>query len=230
MPSSPAAFKEWLSGKCFLIDPPAWKVRTESDVVMLVPPLGFTLGLAAIALGVLAVGGFFIFVVSRGSDNIFDEIFKVISIAAGSCVAALGLGLLGYVVFRCLPNSAKGRYLIYSVPGRTVSLPREGLVVPISDILGLRLVSGNWVGPEGAQKREATAISELQLITKGRDGAVARALVAGMADSDFVKPRAKRLAEAMKLPLEVVTQHQGVSNPPRRRNSRSQYWSFDNDS
>lgn len=219
MPSHPAAFKEWLSGKCFLMDPPTWKVRTESEVVMLVSTWGATFGLAAAALAFLVFGGFFIFMASRGS---FD-IFGVLSIAAGTCVAALGLGLLGFVSFSCFPNSAKGPYLIYLIPEHTVSLAREGLVVPISEILGLRLVSGNFVGPEGAQKRKATAISELQLIMKGPNGAVAHALVAGMANSDYVKPRAKRLAEAMKMPFEVVMQHQGVSNPPRD-DPRSRAW------
>lgn len=223
MASNSASFKEWLGGKCCTIDPPVWSVRATPEYVRVVPAWGITVGVAGMLLGIFAIGGFFIWL-SWGFGGIMAYVFM----ALGGVVTVALAGVFGAFLVVYLIDNFRGAFCIYSVLDHTVSLPREGVTVPISDVLGWRLVSGNWVGPEGSQKRKAAPMSELQLIVKGRDGAVAYAVAAGDTDSRYVVPRARRLAEAMGVPLEVVTQRQGVSNPPQG-NPLASWWSTSQD-
>ena len=223
MASNSAAFNEWLGGKCCTIDPPAWSVRITPAFVRIVPARGILLGLAGILLGIFAFGVFFTRQ-SYESGGIIGYVVMAVGIVVTTCIAAVFITF--FAVY--LIENVRGPFLIYSVLDQTVSLPREGVTVPKSEVLGWRLVSGNWVGAEGSQRREAAPMSEIQLIVKGRDGTVAYAIAAGDTDSRYVGPRAKRLAEAMGVSLEVVKQRQGVSRPSQG-NPLANWWSTGQD-
>jgi hypothetical protein len=200
--SPPVAFKEWLSGRCFFVDPPAWTYELAPGRVAIVPTWKPTVFVAVM----------FFFIVGfvpllcwphyrlRNFDDIAGMVFGVFA-AVGA--AGCGISLVG-----CLVNQFRGPYFILPTSDQTVSLPRDRLVIPRADLLGWRVVLGNWVGPEGAQKVVHYALGELQLVVKTIDGEVAYPIVAGRPQS--VSKFAQEIAGLTLLPIEIVVQHQGV--------------------
>lgn len=133
----------------------------------------------------------------------------VAAITMGTVFTAIGIGVFGLGLWACVVNHLRGPYLVYSTERQTISLLREGMVVPVAEAVGWRLVSGNWIGPEGQQKRQDYPISELQLILKAPDGSMAYVVAGAKADS--VTEEARDVATLTELPLEIVKQHQGIS-------------------
>jgi hypothetical protein len=158
----------------------------------------------------------FVFWVSHGDHSIFGVVGMVFGIALG----ILAIAAFGTMTVTYLADHFKGPYLIYSVVYRNISLPREAIDVPIAEVLGWRLVSGNWIGPDGAQKMKSNPMSEVQLIIRTPEGPMAYAVVGGKVNS--ITAQAREIARATGMPLELVEQHQGISSPDP--STRVKWW------
>jgi len=191
--SHPAAFGEWLSGSCFYVEPLPWKCRAgAAGRVELIPDVRLILLFCAIAIPfMVGIAGFHFWNSGRGISGIVDK-------AIPGLVGAIALLGLGALLVKSLNERRKGPYLVYSPAGRTVRLQRRGTdVIRLADVLGLRMVSGNWVGPAGNQTKADKPVTELQLVVQTPSGPMSYAIVGGM-EGGSISAHARSLARLHK--------------------------------
>lgn len=212
MTKHPATFREWISGDFPYSDPPSWTCKLSKERVALVPSAKVLIASAAIFCGF----SIFVPIVVWTADSKND--FAVATILVGGGVLILGLGASGFMTIVFLRNYIRGPFLIYTAIDRSILLPRERLRFPISEVIHWRAVSGNRVGPAHSQKRKKYSMSELQLIVRVHDEAIAYVIVGNQTAS--ISDQARQIANATGVPLEIVIQSQGVSDEssqvPRR--------------
>lgn len=212
MISNPADFKEWLSGKCSCDDPPFWATRISQGGVAIVPGWKFIAIIATMFFFMTGVAGFGFWEASTQKDVI---LIRIGGMLITGFVGLLAFGALGAGLVVAVIDHLKGPYFIYSASRQSFSLPRQQLVASRANVLGWRLVSGNWIGFEGAQKFQDYPISELQLIVETPAGPVAFVVAGAGAFSAYsTDDKFHQIADATKLPLEIVKQHQGVTSKP----------------
>ncbi|WP_428938180.1 hypothetical protein [Fontivita pretiosa] len=162
-------------------------------------------------VGVCCAGILIFFIWNQAPWNekdAFSSCFKLITIAiVGTGCGSISAVML-FVLARALKDQRKGPYLVYSILSGTVRLPREKMVFRKAEVLGWRVVTGNWVGPDGHQTKWRDAISELQLIVQTGDGPMAYAVVGWCRIA--LTETVHELAQATGFPLEIVEQRQGV--------------------
>jgi hypothetical protein len=164
-------------------------------------------------LGFGVVDGFLFDRLKSFSHDV-DDAFFAIPFLVVSIGIALATVVVGAQMFRSGWEILRGPYAIYEHGTATFSLPRERLRFNRADIVGWRVVSGNWIGPEDSQKRREKPMSELQLIVRF-DGGQHACLVTGTL-SPSITDEATEIARATGLPLEIVVQHQGIQTPAVR--------------
>jgi len=202
---SPASFREWVSGTCFASFPPSWKVEVDQTRVTIRPAWKVTIFVA------LAWLVFFGFAPLAYFTRATDRIGKLVEIFFVGSVLVISLGVLAWFFMLCLRNQLQGPHLVYStsMQDHRIELPRYALVVPLDDVIRWRVVSGNWVGPQGMQKRQDSAITELQLIVKSLHGLMAYPVVAGYTAT--IDDLLQQVFKSIPLPVEKVEQSQGVT-------------------
>jgi hypothetical protein len=205
--SNSAEFKEWLSGKCSYSDPPDWTCHIRENRVAIVPGWRLIAILSAMVLFAAGVTGGVFWEKHSGRD--------ILSIGVMLFMGAFGIiviGGLGTALVASVLEHFKGPYLFYSDSDRKISLPRLSFVVSRASAVGWRVVSGNWIGPQNAQKFKESPMSELHLIVNTPTGLVAYTVVGAYARSDYsVTEKFQQIARATGLPIETVEQHQGIT-------------------
>jgi hypothetical protein len=217
MTKNSADFTEWISGDFPYSNPSAWTYKISHDRVILLPSLKILL-LCLILLGGFAALSPIILLSAKHQPSI-PTLLAVIFV--GGSIVIVGICGASFMFIIFMKNYWKGPYFIYSFLDHSVSLPRESIIIPITDILEWRLVSGNWFGPIGSQKRKEYPMSELQLVVKNETAATAYAVVGSRTES--ICAQAQEIARATHIPLKTVIQHQGVTSAPPPSN-RVQWW------
>ena len=166
---------------------------------------------AAVAAVASAGLGFFVLlednsIEHRSAASAVFEVAKFI-LLGGVCASISGLTLI--VVVLALKDQLKGPYLVFSPVRRTFELSRAELTFAAADVLRWRAVTGIRVGLAGRQKKWDYPVSELQLIVKRPDGAMAHPVVGWSRES--LAQTLDRLAEATSLPIEHVQQDQAIT-------------------
>jgi hypothetical protein len=206
-----ANFKEWLSGKCNYSEPSSWKCEMRSSQIVIVPTWKPTIILSLVLLGFAGAGVVALFI-NRHQTAWFFFIVGIVMYGGVTIISFVGLAL---VIVPALIDFPKGPYFIYNILRKDISLPRENISARFSDAVGWRVVSGNWIGPEGAQQKMDAPLSELHLILRINDDVMAFALTAGNLVS--ISEPARKIAHSTGLPLEFIEQHQGISHAPPRK-------------
>lgn len=203
MTTSPAVFREWLSGDCLYDEPPAWYCTNTPDGLRAVYGWRATAKLAFAVVFCLAYPAIW-FAGLLGGRDITSLILALVSVAIAVRFARS--------LTKCGIEHFRGPFLIYSTSCRSIMLPRYGLVVPVAGAVGWRLVSGNHVGLPGKQNRRREPICELQLVAEAPNGATTYVVAGGVAGpSEAMTMRAQAVAAATELSLEVIVQHQGIA-------------------
>ncbi|MDP9175419.1 MAG: hypothetical protein M3O30_16375 [Planctomycetota bacterium] len=214
MPNHPAGFKDWLSGTCNCSEPPCWSCKISPTSVAIVPGWKFIL-IASIMFFAFSIipGGLF------WGVHTDRTIFGIVGMTISGAVGVLGGGASIFLLATAFIERRKGPYLIYSTFDRKLMLPRESLVFPHTDALEWRLITGNWIGAEGQQKKQDFPISELHLIVKTPTGPLAYVVVGSTAYS--MTEQSRQIAKATGMPIEILEQHQGVTEEPKSKQMQS---------
>ena len=111
----------------------------------------------------------------------YGSMFATIGLVFISFVATILLGGSGYMLASALRNQHHGPFFIYTLSDQQISLPRIGFNGCFRDVVGWRLVSGNWTGPIDSQKKSDFPMSELQLIVNTSNDTIAYAVAGAKA-------------------------------------------------
>jgi hypothetical protein len=197
-----AHLKQWLSGSVFYSYPPVWSFRSTPGGFE-IAPAAKPLTIATIAALIFSIAIGIIAVVAIPRDAAGLVITSAILIAA-VLLAAVMLALF----IRALREHRKGPHLLYSPTEQTLTLPRQHRAFPQSELIGWRVVSGNWIGPADKRTRYPDAVSELHLIVKSPTGPIAYAIV-GWCTVPLTETL-QQIAQQTALPLEIINQDEGV--------------------
>lgn len=205
MKSNTAGFKEWLSGKCRCSDPPYWRCQISPDRIEIVPGWKLFIVASIMLVGFSGIPGYLFWSIHTEWD-----FFGIAGMLISGGVGIVGVGASGFLLVTVLIEQVKGPYFLYFTSDRKLRLPRELLVMPRENAIGWRLVTGNWIGADGNQKKQDFPISELQLIVKTADGLIALVVVGSKAYA--MTEQSRQVAHSTGLPLQIIDQHQGVTD------------------
>ena len=210
-----ADFKEWISGLCNYSNPPSWRSEVSATELRIVPAWKPFFLWCIFFIGSSTAGVLILLNLPHLNGQMsYPLLFDVPFIFVGSGMVAVAVVIL-VTVIRLLIQSAKGPFVIYYFLDGRFSLPRAGLKFNRSDVVGWRVVSGNWVGPERSQRKRFKPVSELQLVVRESVDTQRVYVIAGTLAPTFTENET-RIAELSALPFEIVVQQQGISFPAQK--------------
>ncbi len=178
------------------MNPPQWTCRVLPNRVEIRPRYGtLTVVASIVCLFIPAIGIAFLLSSTHILISVLIMIFGILPMEA----------LMLTVLTKSLKDQRAGPYLVCTLSDGTVRLPREGVTVQRRDMLGLRVVSGNWIGGAESQQKVEHALSELQLVARTAEGATAY-LVVGWYWGDPMTETLRKFNDATGIPVDILNQ------------------------